>query len=119
MLEHSENIVDQPGEFKLKESINAEEINQFLIKRKKDVEERMNGKSINDFYKIGIVVKIRNDNNLYQIISRFDYSEDKIMFDYKGIKYNDSNSETIYFNHQEIEKAFKVDLNEEIGGKKR
>ena len=31
MLEHSENIVDQPGEFKLKESINAEEINQFFI----------------------------------------------------------------------------------------
>ena len=83
-----------------------------------NINEKLYNEDMSNLFPIGVLVKLRGNNNPCFITSRIVYDENNKLYDYKGRLYAETGEKEILFNHQEIEKAFVID-NNEIGGKKR
>ena len=118
MIDRGDGIIDQPGEFKLETNgVENQNLTDYLLKRKNDVDNKLHGRTMKNFYDIGIVIKTNNDDFMYQIVGRLEYSTNGEMKDYKTVKFGVEDSNYYYFDHQDIEKAFKVE--KKLGGKSK
>lgn len=79
--------------------------------------EKLYNGDMSKFFPIGVLVKLKDNNNPCFIISRIVYDENNKLYDYKGKLYTEMGEKEILFNNEQVEKVFIID--NEIGGKKR
>ena len=112
-IEYDERFFVQPGEMKIVDDfgnfLDGEEAIKYLHQRKKDMDEKLRKRDLQQFLKVGMLVGVDESEKLYLIVDRFVYDKNKRLYDYKIVECEESNRNICFIDHEQVTRAFIIE----------
>lgn len=114
-MDYDNRFFAQPNELKVVDDfgniLTSEQAKEYSERRRKDIEIKLKNRNLEQYLPNGIVVQVKDQDDLFSIIDRFVYDKDYIMYDYKITEYDENSGKSYLINHEQIIKAFVVENN--------